>query len=354
MTLEFHNSKNAVWNAIQQSLHQSGFVIADIRILDKKQGTFKQLTTSGAVKQDLIISAYKPNSGLEDRFRLEAGTEEGVWDFIRIHLSQLPVFVSNNGKAEIIAERQEYLLFDRMVAFHLRRGATVPLSAAEFYLGLAQRFNQRDGMYFLHDQAVEYDKKRMTVKEIIQLQLSITDESSAVQWLKQQLAKKPQSLQDLTPTFMKELLGWSKHEKLLELKELLEQNFIMYDGEEDVPSPVHSYLSTTYKELRNLSKTDPALVAKAKNRWYIPDPGRAGDLEKLREKALLKEFHLIAESKKRIKEFRIEAVRAGFKKCWDEGDHKTILEVAKKLPTSVVEEDSHLLMYTDLARMRQG
>ena len=74
------------------------------------------------------------------------------------------------------------------------------------------------------------------------------------------------------------------------------------------------------------------LSGKAKNRWYIPDPRRAGDLEKLREKALLKEFHLIAESKKRIKEFRIEAVRAGFKKCWDEGDHKTILEVAKCSP----------------------
>jgi hypothetical protein len=153
---------------------------------------------------------------------------------------------------------------------------------------------------------------------------------------------------------MKELAGWSKHEKLLELRELLEQNFIMYGGEGEVPGPIHSYLSTTFKELRNHSKTDPSLVAKAKNRWHIPDPRRAGDLEKLREKALLKEFHLIAESKKRIKEFRIEAVRAGFKKCWNEGDHKTILEVAKKLPASVVEEDSHLLMYTDLARMRQG
>lgn len=209
-------------------------------------------------------------------------------------------------------------------------------------------------MYFLPEQAAEYDKKRMTTKEILQLQLFITDENSAIQWLKQQLAKRPQSLQDLTPQFMKELSGWSKYEKTLELRELLEQNFIMYDGEGEVPGPIHSYLSTSFKDLRNLSKTDPSLVEKAKNRWYIPDPRRAGDLEKLRDKALLKEFHLIAESKKRIKEFRIEAVRAGFKKCWDESDHKTILEVAKKLPTSVVEEDSHLLMYTDLARMRQG
>lgn len=354
ITIEFSNTKASVWNALQNALMSAGFIVADVRNLDKKQGSIMGYTTTTAPLEDLAISAYKPNGGLEDRFILAGGTEEGVWDFLRTHLSQLPIFISNDGEVIIIAERHSHRLFDRMVAFHLRRGVTVPLSASEFYAGLAQRFLERDGMYFLPEQAAEYDKKRMNVKEIIQLQLSITDESSAIQWIKQQLTKKPQTLQDLTPTFMKELAGWSKHEKLLELRELLEQNFIMYEGEDEVPGPIHGYLSTTFKELRNLTKTDPALMAKAKNRWYIPDHRRAGDLEKLREKALLKEFHLIAESKKRIKEFRIEAVRAGFKKCWDEGDHKTILEVAKKLPTSVVEEDSHLLMYTDLARMRQG
>jgi len=353
MTVVFHNSRSSVWNAIQDAMVAAGFVVADVRTMDKQQGSYRQVTSS-AVKQDLVISAYKPNGGLEERFKIESKTGECVWDFVRTHLSQLPVFVSKNGNSEVIVERQDFLLFDRMVAFHLRRGVSVPLSAAEFYAGLAQRFPERDGMYFLPEQAAEYDKKRMNFKEIIQLQLSITDESSAIQWIKQQLAKKPQTLQDLTPTFMKELAGWSKHEKLLELRELLEQNFIMYEGEGEVPGPIHSYLSTTFKELRNLSKTDPTLVSKARNRWYNPDPRRAVDLEKLREKALLKEFHLIAESKKRIKEFRIEAVRAGFKKCWDEGDHKTILDVAKKLPSNVVEEDSHLLMYTDLARMRQG
>ena len=354
ITVEFHNSQNAIWSAIQVALASAGFIVADVRTLDKQQGSYKQVSTAGAVKQDLVISAYKPNSGLEDRFKLTAGTEEGVWDFVRTHLKQLPVFVSKDGQAEVIAERQNYLLFDRMVAFHVQRGVTIPLSASEFYTGLVQRFSERDGMSFLPEQLAEYDKKRMTAREVLQLQLCVIDESSAIQWLKQQIVRKPQTFQEIHPQFLKEIGGWQKHETPLELSELLEQSFIMYEGDEEVPGPIHSYLSTTFKELRNLSKTDPALVAKAKNRWYIPDHRRAGDLEKLREKALLKEFHLIAESKKRIKEFRIEAVRAGFKKCWDEGDHKTILEVAKNLPTSVVEEDSHLLMYTDLARMRQG
>src|SRR5690606_5947967 len=211
---------------------------------DKQQGTFNQMTMAGAVKQDLIISAYKPNGGLEERFKLTAGTEEGVWDFVRTHLKQLPVFVTTkDGKAEDIAERQNYLLFDRMVAFHVQRGVTVPLSAAEFYAGLAQRFPERDGMYFLPEQVAEYDKKRMKVKEVRQLQLFVTDEASAIQWLKQQLTKKPQTFQELQPQFFKEITGgWDKHEKKLELEELLKQNFLCYEGKGPIPAQIVSWM----------------------------------------------------------------------------------------------------------------
>ncbi|HHV76537.1 MAG TPA: DNA methylase, partial [Syntrophothermus lipocalidus] len=257
MTVEFHNSKNSVWNAIQGGLQSAGFVIADVRILDKQKGTTKQLTLANATKQDLIISCYKPNGGLEERFKLEAGTEEGVWDFVRTHLKQLPVFVSKNGQAEVIAERQNYLLFDRMVAFHVQRGVTVPLSAAEFYAGLAQRFPERDGMYFLPEQAAEYDKKRMTVREVLQLKFFVTDESSAIQWLKQQLLKKPQTFQEIHPQFLKEIGGWQKHEKPLELSELLEQNFLRYDGKGSIPQQIVSWLKQS-EQLRDIIQSELA------------------------------------------------------------------------------------------------
>jgi len=355
MTVEFHNSKNSVWNAIQESLQAAGFVIADVRTLDKKQGTFKQVTTGGAVKQDLIISCYKPNGGLEERFKLKAGTEEGVWDFVRTHLRQLPVFVSKDGQAEVIAERQSYLLFDRMIAFHVQRGVSIPLSASEFYEGLAKRFPERDGMYFLPDQVAEYDKKRMKVSAIVQLDLFVLDEATAIQWLKVQLSKKPQTFQELHPQFMKEIAAWQRHEKTLELSELLEENFLKYDGKEEVPSQIHSYLSSNYKELRNLEKDDPLLKEKAKDRWYVPDPNKAKDLEKLRERALLKEFEEYKEAKQgRLKVIRLEAVRAGFKKAWQERDYRTIIAVARKIPEDVLQEDPKLLMYYDQALTKTG
>ena len=354
MTVEFHNTMASVWNLIQTAIGESGFVIAQVDVFDKGSTTILADIRPGAAKQDLIISAYKPNGGLERRFELESGTEDGVWDFVRTHLKQLPVFVSKDDRAEVIAERQNFLLFDRMVAFHVQRGVTVPLSAAEFYAGLEQRFPLRDGMYFLSDQAAEYDKKRMTVKEVLQLQLFVSDEASAIQWLKQQFTKKPQTFQDIHPQFLKKISGWQKHEKLPELSEMLEQNFLCYDGKGEVPSQIHSYLSSNFKELRNLAKDNPVLKAKAKGRWYVPDPNKAGDLEKLREKALLKEFEEYKQAKKKLRVFRMEAVRAGFKKAYQERDYATIIALAEKIPNNVLEEDPKLLLWYDQAVTRTG
>ena len=354
-TIVFHNSKNSIWNVLQDAIGSAGFVIADVRSMDRGTGSYRQYTAQMAVKADIVISAYKPNGGLGDRFKLEVGTEDGVWDFVSTHLKQLPVFVSKNGQAEVIAGRQNYLLFDRMVAFHVQRGVTVPVSAAEFYAGLTQRFSERDGMFFLPEQVAEYDKKRMTVREVLQLRLFVTDESSAIQWLKQQLIKKPQTFQELHPQFLKEIGGWQKYEKPLELSELLEQNFLRYDGKGEVPNQIHSYLSTNFKELRNLPKDDESLRAKGKDRWYVPDPNKAGDLEKLRERSLLREFEEYrASSQKRLKVFRLEAVRAGFKKAWQERDYATIITVARKVPENVLQEDPKLLMWYDQAITRTG
>src|SRR3989304_3472556 len=42
MTVVFHNSRNAVWNAIQEGMLAAGFVVADVRTLDKQKGSYRQ------------------------------------------------------------------------------------------------------------------------------------------------------------------------------------------------------------------------------------------------------------------------------------------------------------------------
>ena len=46
ITIVFHNSRNAVWNAIQEALQAVGFVVADVRTLDKRQGSYRQVTST--------------------------------------------------------------------------------------------------------------------------------------------------------------------------------------------------------------------------------------------------------------------------------------------------------------------
>lgn len=357
ITVEFSNTKATVWNNIQTALTDAGFIVANVSALDKKQGSFKAVTTPTAVKQDLVISAYKPNGGFEDRFQKEGNTEQGVWDFIRTHLKYLPVIKTQEGTLQAIPERDPRILFDQMIAYYVRKGYSVPISSQEFQIGLAQNFIERDGMFFLPEQVAEYDRKKMLSGEIQQASLFISDEASAIDWLRQLLRLKPQELSDLNPVFMQQLGGWSKNEAQLDLRELLNQNFLSYDGKGPVPEQIHAYLSTNWKEMRNLAKDDPNLVAKAKDRWYVPDPNKAADLEKLRERALLKEFDEYKQRKSKFKHneaFRLEAVRAGFKKAWQERDYAVIIEVADKLPTNVLEEDPKLLMWYDQAVTRMG
>lgn len=243
-----------------------------------------------------------------------------------------------------------------MVAYHVQNGFPVPISSAEFQVGVTQRFPMRDGMAFLESQVAEYDKKRTLVKEFTQMSLFVSDENSSIEWIRQQLMKKPQTRQDLHPQFMKEIQHIAKHEQLPELDDLLAQNFLRYEGEETVPDQIASYLRRNYHDMRGLENTDGKLRAKAMNRWYVPDPNKQADLEKLREKTLLREFdHYVEElghSKKKLKQFRTEAIRAGFKKAWSEKNYEKIVTVGDRLPEQVIQEDDKLLMYYDNAQVR--
>lgn len=317
ITIEFHNSKNAVWNAIQEGLNRAGFVVADIRTLDKKHNSFKQVVSSVTIKQDLIISAYKPKDSFVKDMVTNAGAEETAWAFVRQHLNNLPVVVDadNDGKIDILAERQAYLLFDRMVAYHIMHGIPVPVDATEFYRGLDSRFIKRDDMYFLTDQINEYDTARIKMDvEPVQLSFVVTNEKTAIGWLYQQL-NTPQTYSEIQPKFMQEVKSIDKYEVIPELAVILEENFLQDEN----------------------------------GKWYIPDVTREGDVAKLREKKLLKEFESYMQSKGKLKLFRSEAIRAGFSMLWKDKNYQAIVEIAQRLPEQTIQEDQNLLMYYDIS-----
>lgn len=353
MTVVFSNTKASVWNSLQTALQEAGFVVANVSALDKQQGSFNAVTTAVAVKQDLAISVYKPDGALEQRFEKQAGSES-VWDFIQAHLRKLPIAKQRLVALEYIVERDPRILFDRMVAWFIRHNAPVPLSSQEFQEGLRTRFPERDGMVFLPDQVGEYDRKRAQVAQAPQMEMFVADERSAIDWLTDFLKKRPSNYQDVNPEFMTQLgAGWKKYETRPELSALLEDNFLRYDALGDVPSQIHNYLSTNFHDLRNLEKSDPRLKAKAKGRWFVPDPNKAKDLEQKRERSLLKEFEAYKTATKRqLKESRLEVLRAGFRTAWASKDYKTIIGIAEKLPDETLQEDEKLLLWYDQALTR--
>lgn len=319
ITVEFHNSKNTVWNAIQEALNVSGFIIADVRTLDKKKGTTNQMSYGFVVKQDLVISAYKPRNKFKKEFVSNSGHEETAWAFVRQHLQNIPVCVVKNGNLESISERKAFLLFDRMIAYHIMQGVQIPVDAETFYKGLDEKFLQRDGMYFLPSQVNEYDTARIKADvEPIQFTMFVTNEKSAIAWLYQYLDEKnngPQTYADLQPKFMQEMKTVDKNEKMPELQTMLEENFLQDD----------------------------------KGRWYVPDITKEGDLAKLREKNLWREFEGYMNSTGKLKLFRSEAIRVGFSRLWKDKNYKAIVSIAERLPEKTIQEDQNLLMYYDIS-----
>jgi hypothetical protein len=320
ITIEFHNSKNAVWNSIQEAIQSAGFVVADVRVLDKKRDSFNQVKeASQAIKQDLVISAYKPMGEFRKKFSQDIGSEETVWDFVRQHLEKVPKVVIQDDKIKIVTERQAYLLYDRMVAYHIVQGIAVPIDSTSFFRGLDSRYLKRDDMYFLPNQVNEYDKARIKADvEPIQFSLFVTNEKTAISWLYQQLSEDfdgPQTYAQLQPKFMQEVKSVDQYESMPELAVLLEENFLQDE----------------------------------KGRWYIPDVTKEGDVTKLREKNLWKEFEGYMSSKGKLKLFRSEAVRVGFSRLWKDKNYKAIVDIAERLPEQTIQEDANLLMYYDIS-----
>lgn len=325
MTVEFSNTSAAVWNSIQTGLQQAGFVIANVAALDKQQGSFKAVTTPTAVKQDLVISCYKPSSEFDARFRTQSG-DVNVWAFIDEHLAHLPISIIKEEKTTAVIERSPKVLYDRMLSFFLMHNLPIPLDAAEFQEKLRARYPMADGMVFTTSQLAEYENQKRKMGISSQLSLAfdaIYSESDAIAWLKEKLEQKPQKRQDLYTDFRKACVANRKGEKELELSELLAENFI----------------------------------EEADGTWRVPNLNEAKDREILRTKALLKEFNqyletLAAGKVKKLQEVRLEALRAGFKACWEKKDWATIVNLGDKVPQNLLMEDEQLLMYYDIARDR--
>ncbi|HPU35908.1 MAG TPA: DNA methyltransferase [Bacillota bacterium] len=319
ITVVFHNSKAAVWNAIQDAITRAGFVIAQVTVLDKKQGSFKQVTSAGAVKNDLVINAYKPKKQLEENFLRRAG--EGLErDFVADLLEHLPV-EPNIG-------RTEQMLYSKMLAHYVQRGYEIRLSARQFYTLLKDNFKLIDGYWFTDRQVLKYEEWKRKhglagIKEIKSGQqiLFVNDERSALVWLYNFL-ETPKTYSDIFTAYSKAVTV--SDDAIPELRELLDNNFIFEDKCYRRPRAGKEKETIEAQRERDLARTFDRLLAEAQS------------------------------GGKKLKGVRKEAVIFGFTKAYQEKRYHDILTVAKKLDKNILETNSELNDFVEIARLKTG
>lgn len=320
MTVEFSNTSAVIWNAIQTALQSVGFVVSNVSAINKGRGGMQAIIGQTAVDQDLIITCYKSSKDFDEKFEKHEMKALGVWEFIEEHFHHLPIHLVKENSTTSIAERTPKILFDRLIAFYIQKGLPVPIDAGKFQQGLRERFIERDGMFFTNEQVQKYDKQKEEVPNFIQLNIFVANEQDSIYWLRSLLERQRNSEQEIHPLWMKEVAGNMRSGDLLpEMRTVLEENFLKDEN----------------------------------GKWYVPNPENEVDLEKLRNKRLLKLFEVYkieaAKPKAKIKEVRVEALRAGFKQCYQEKDFKTIVLIGDKIPNNLLMEDEVLLQFYDIA-----
>lgn len=254
-----------------------------------------------------------------EKFNHSASRLENAWDFIDEHLSHLAIHVEKGNQTTTVIERSPRILYDRLISYYVQRGYPVPMDAKTFQDGLRERYLERDGMFFSASQAAEYEQKRKNTTGVAPMGIIVSDEANGIQWLRNFLRNTPKTYQDIQPEWMQAINGVRKNDILPELRVILEENFIEEpDG-----------------------------------KWRLPNIQDDVDINALRTKALLREFRsyveMASKPKSKIKEARVEALRAGFKQCYIDKDFETIVLVSNKIPQNLLQEDEVLLQFYDIA-----
>jgi len=118
-TLVFHSATANVWNALRDAYTDAGFGVECAGVLDKTQGSFKQVTANGAVKGDPVLL-------LGRKAVQEIKSIPCVWTIADRLQREAALDLDPD-------ERTAQRLYSRLVNHFLTRNQQVPLDAESFY-----------------------------------------------------------------------------------------------------------------------------------------------------------------------------------------------------------------------------
>jgi len=125
-TVVFHSSEAAVWQALSRSLDRSGFSVEAASVLDKRQGSFKQVTTANSVKGDALL-LLRPQT---------ADTKSRTGHYIDV-MRELVMLAMRQACPE---ERSAQRLYSRFINTYMAQQSPPPIDADRFYAELTTHF----------------------------------------------------------------------------------------------------------------------------------------------------------------------------------------------------------------------
>lgn len=118
-TVVFHSAKAEIWRALQTAYNKAGFKVSLSSVLDKLQGSFKQINSNIRVKGDPLLL-------LEKATTKQASNENN--DEIEEQINNVMLSMKNN-KETLTEER----IYSRFINHCLENNNEVPINASEFY-----------------------------------------------------------------------------------------------------------------------------------------------------------------------------------------------------------------------------
>ena len=227
-TIEFNNSDGKVFEAIKRSILAQGFRIENMLLLDKKGKTYKQMKAvvdgENVVDKDIVFNLHKPAGG---RSVVSAGShdiEVQIAEVVRAHLISLPERIASDPGKYTDDHRTTATINSMLMNTLIPRGVSVERLNLPFIERVCSRYFRKVGQrWYLRGEAVGNSPG---AERLIEEELAIDGEISAIEWIRQRFQAGPVQLGELKPLWMRATgLLPAEVSQQLNLEDLLTENF---------------------------------------------------------------------------------------------------------------------------------
>jgi DNA modification methylase len=223
-TVEFNNSDGTIFEAVRQAIRGAGFEIVNMLLLDKTQKSFQQVKGAGlgVVDKDVLFNLRKPSVITAEYSSANDDLERKISKIIREHLLTLPERMEAEPAKYNEEHRTTATINSILMNALIPCGVSVELLNLPFIESICGRYFRKVGQHwYLRGESVGSTGDRLIEEEV-----EIRDELSAIHWLRQKLRSGSKLAGELNPLWMRAIgLLPAETSRSLNLEELLSENF---------------------------------------------------------------------------------------------------------------------------------